>query len=81
MPTVLRWKGYRFFFFSNEGDPSEPLHVHVRKGTSVAKYWLEPRIGLAQSYGMAPHELNALQKVVERNAEGIIHAWQEHFGD
>lgn len=50
MPTVLRWKGYRFFFFSNEGDPSEPLHVHVRKDRSAAKYWLEPTVCLAQSY-------------------------------
>lgn len=54
--------------------------MHVRKGTSVAKYWLEATICLAQSYGMTPHELNALQKVVEKNAEAIIHAWHEHFG-
>ncbi len=37
MPTVLRWKAYKFFFFSNEGDPTEPLHIHVRKGGNVAK--------------------------------------------
>jgi uncharacterized protein DUF4160 len=29
MPTILRWKGFRFFFFSNEGD--EPPHVHAEK--------------------------------------------------
>ena len=28
MPTVLRWEGYRAFFYSNEG--SEPPHLHVR---------------------------------------------------
>ncbi len=32
MPVVFRYKGYRFFFFSNEGDPLEPMHVHVRRG-------------------------------------------------
>jgi len=29
MPLVFRWKGYRFHFFSNEGDPREPVHIHV----------------------------------------------------
>jgi hypothetical protein len=30
MPTVLRVKGYRFFFFSNEG--AEPPHIHIEYG-------------------------------------------------
>ena len=30
MPTVLRWNGYRFYFFSNER--GEPAHMHVDKG-------------------------------------------------
>ncbi len=30
MPTVLLINGYRFFFFSNEGN--EPRHIHVEKG-------------------------------------------------
>ena len=29
MPTVLRIEGFRFFFFSDEHDPS---HIHVEKG-------------------------------------------------
>jgi hypothetical protein len=29
MPVVLRYKGFRFFFYSNEGSPREPVHVHV----------------------------------------------------
>ncbi len=80
MPTVLRWKGYRFFFYSNEGDPSEPLHVHVRKGGRVSKFWIEPTVFLAETYGMKPHELSALQKVIEDHAEAIKRAWDRHFG-
>jgi type IV secretory pathway component VirB8 len=81
MPTILRWKGYRFFFFSNEGDPFEPLHVHVRKDTSVAKFWLEPYVRLAESYGIKPHELNKLQKIIERNTGQIKRAWYEYFSE
>lgn len=29
MPTILLWRGHRFFFYSNEG--SEPPHVHVAR--------------------------------------------------
>lgn len=81
MPTVLRWKGYRFFFYSNEGDPSEPVHVHIRKERNVAKFWLEPSVILSDSYGMSSQEFNKLQKVVEKNAKLIKRAWHEYFGD
>ncbi len=29
MPVVFRWEGIRFYFFSNEGDPREPVHIHA----------------------------------------------------
>ena len=48
MPTVLRDAGYRFFFYSDEGDPLEPPHVHVTAGEGVAKFWLDP-VALAGS--------------------------------
>lgn len=38
MPTLLRWNGYRFFFYAADGD--EPPHVHVAKGEHEAKVWL-----------------------------------------
>jgi len=81
MPTILRYKGYRFFFFSNEGDPKEPLHIHVRKDKRVAKFWLEPAVSLAESYRMKSHELSELQKVVEKNVKMIKRAWYEYFSD
>ena len=37
MPTVFRIDGFRFFFYSNEGNPREPVHVHVRKAGAEAK--------------------------------------------
>jgi len=32
MPVILRVEGFKFFFYSNEGVPPEPTHIHVRKG-------------------------------------------------
>ncbi|MGF6267191.1 hypothetical protein OKW49_008185 [Paraburkholderia youngii] len=30
MPVVFRYNGIRFFFYSNEGDPREPVHIHAQ---------------------------------------------------
>ena len=80
MPTIFRYKGYRFFFYSNEGDPQEPLHVHVQKGESVAKFWLEPHVSLAESYGISSSDLRRINRVVKDNELLIKEAWHEYFG-
>jgi Domain of unknown function (DUF4160) len=79
MPVVFRYKGYSFFFFSNEGDPLEPLHIHVRRGEATAKFWLSPQISLAESYGMNAAELRELMQVAEKKKELIERYWNEHF--
>jgi hypothetical protein len=47
MPEVSRDRGFRFFFYSNEGDPREPVHVHIERDRCEAKFWLRPEILLA----------------------------------
>jgi len=79
MPIVLRYKGYRFFFFSNEGNPLEPAHVHVRSGARVAKYWIDPEIMLADSYDMNPSELKEIENVVRENQSLMMEAWNDNF--
>ena len=79
MPVVFRHKGYRFFFYSNEGDPREPLHIHVRKGEAVAKFRLVPEVCLAESYAMSSSELRELITVIEENRDAIERYWYEHF--
>ncbi len=80
MPVIFRDKGYRFFFFSNEGNPLEPCHIHVRKGGAVAKIWLVPEIRLAEAYDMSSAELRKLLLVVKQNQELIKRKWNEYFG-
>jgi hypothetical protein len=41
VPTILITSGYRFFFFSLEGQ--EPPHVHVEQAERYAKVWLGPQ--------------------------------------
>lgn len=49
MPTVLKIHGFRFFFFSNEGN--EPIHIHIEKADCYAKFWLDPIVNVA-NYGL-----------------------------
>lgn len=80
MPIVFRHRGYRFFFYSNEGDPLEPLHIHVRKDTAVAKFWLSPIPAVASSYGFSSQELRHLLDVAVQHKAKIERYWDEHFG-
>ena len=73
MPTVLRWNGYRFYFFSNERN--EPPHMHIDNGGRSAKFWLSP-VELAANFGYPDHELNRL-KMIELQTE-FLRAWNEH---
>lgn len=80
MPVVLRHKGYKFFFYSNEGDPREEPHVHVRAGAATAKFWLRPDVVLDSSYGMSGPELNELARFVRDHRATFERAWHEFFG-
>jgi hypothetical protein len=47
MPVVFRHHGFRFFFYSNEGNPREPVHIHVEQAETEAKFWLLPFLHVA----------------------------------
>src|SRR2546422_7619486 len=76
MPTLLRVEGFRFFFFSNEGQ--EPPHVHVSKGDGVAKLWLVP-IELAYASGLTPAELRRGRGLTREHAAPLLGRGHEVF--
>lgn len=51
----------------------------MRKGDTVAKFWLEPEPGVARAYGMSAHELHELLDVAVEHKEEIKRYWNEHF--
>ena len=82
MPVVFRYRGFRFFFYSNEGSPREPLHVHVhvRSGSGEAKVWLDPQVQVASSFGFDAGTLRELVEVTQTNRVLIERTSHEHFG-
>jgi len=79
MPVVFRYKGFRFFFYSNVGSPREPVHAHVRSGSSEAKLWLEPQVQVACSLGFDAGTLRELVEVAQSNRVLIERTWHEYF--
>ena len=77
MPVVFLLQGFKFFFFSNEGDPLEPVHIHVRKERNLAKFWLGPDVQLSASYGPSAVELNKIRKIIDNRRSEIEDAWNE----
>lgn len=73
MPTVLRVRGYRFFFYMQEG--REPAHIHVESAGSEAKFWLSP-IVLAVNRGFADHELRRIEAIIADHRGVLQDAWQ-----
>ena len=75
-PTVLRVRGFRFYFFSRE----EPrAHVHVQHAEGEAKFWIDPAVELHANYGLKPKQIAEAGKLVEEHLNEIRHAWAKHF--
>jgi hypothetical protein len=80
MPVVFRHQGFRFHFFSNEGNPREPPHVHVLNNNIDAKFWLRPDVVVAYNDGFNARTLRELTEIIERRRNEIEQAWNDFFG-
>lgn len=76
-PTILREKGYRFFFFSREGSR---MHVHIICPDGEAKYWLEPEIELARNHKLSRVQLKEIENLIEVHYDEFKNAWKKHLG-
>ena len=81
MPKVFEWRGFRFHFYSYEGNPREPVHIYVAKAGAEAKFWLYPEVRLVSSSNLTPLEIRRLEKVIKDKRQLIGEAWNEHFSD
>ncbi|GAB3895191.1 DUF4160 domain-containing protein [Larkinella knui] len=75
MPTIWIQDGFRFFFFSNE---HEPLHVHIEKGDSAAKFNLIP-VALVKNEGMKSKDLKKAEAIIVERQQEFITKWKSYF--
>ena len=79
MPVVLRLDGFQFLFYANEGNPREPVHIHVRTGRDEAKFWLSPTVRLAYNRGLRVAMLGRVELMVEDHRAELERAWNDFF--
>ena len=76
MPTIFKFFGMQFYFWSNE---HEHVHIHVRKGRCLAKFVIEPDIDLVENKGFKPQELRLAENIIEENKDVIVTNWKTYF--
>ena len=79
MPKIYEQNGFRFFFYSAEGD--EPCHVHVKKGEGDGKIWLEPELKEEYLVDFKSQEKKQIRKIVQEQQDYFIQRWYEYFED
>jgi hypothetical protein len=54
--------------------------VHVEGVTGEAKFWLDPKIELAENHGLGLRLIRRALRLIEEREDEIRAAWTEHFG-
>lgn len=76
-PTIFRAGGFRFYFFSRE---ETRMHVHVYCERGEAKFWLDPKVELAQNFGLVARQIRVAKNLIEEHDDEIRNSWKKHFG-
>lgn len=87
MPQELRIGPYSVYFWSNENEPLEPVHVHISEGkasSTATKVWITSTgktLLCNNDSGIPDRILRRLMKVIEANSGKIVEDWEKHFGE
>lgn len=85
MPQVFKIAGYVFYFWVNESDPLEPVHIHVAKGAptpNATKIWITKsgKCLLCNNNSKIPEkQLRVFMQVIEARNKSILDLWYATF--
>lgn len=85
MPQLFKVGSYVIYFWINESNPLEQVHVHiaqVRPGPDATKIWItrSGRCLLQNNNSHIPErELRYLIKIIEGRSASIINKWNDTF--
>ena len=87
MPQVFKIDGYTVYFWSNEGEPLEPIHVHDAEGRprkDGTKIWITAS-GKAfvteWKDDIAVKAQKNILRMIEANSKYIVNKWVNQFGE
>ena len=86
MPQIFKVGSYTIFFWMNESNPLEPIHVHATKGVpsqNATKIWITKhgKCLLCNNNSRIPRKtLNTIIKIIEAQSDNIIQFCLSTFG-
>ena len=87
MPQIFKVGGYVIYFWINENNPLEPIHVHVSEGKpspDATKIWItrSGRCLLQNNHSNIPEkQLRTIMRIIESRSFEVIRKWKEAFGE
>lgn len=87
MPQVFKIGSYWVYFWANENEPLEPVHVHVAKGApraNATKIWITKAgkcLMVNNNSEIDERTLNNIMRIIEARSSEIIAKWQTFFGE
>jgi hypothetical protein len=87
MPRVFKFGAYWVYFWTNEGKPTEPIHVHISEGNpseNSTKIWITKagKCFLCNNNSNIPkHILRNLMRMIEARNIDVKNKWYEYFGE
>lgn len=87
MPQIFKIGSYWVFFWANESDPLQPIHVHVCEGApnaNATKIWITKagKCYLCHNNSRIPERtLRNIMKIIEARSAEVIQKWRDFFGE
>ena len=87
MPQIFKVGAYWVYFWANESDPLEPIHVHIAEGKPTAnatKVWITQtgKCLLCHNKSNIPSvTLRNIMRVIEARSADVIQKWKLYFSE
>ena len=87
MPQVFKIGAYWVYFWANENEPLEPVHVHIAEGAPVAnatKVWITKSgkcLRCNNNSRIPENVLRNIIRIIEARSGEVVQKWTEFFGE
>ncbi len=86
MPQIFKIGAYVVYFWANEGEPLEPVHVHINEGVPsqhATKVWITKSgkcILCNNSSQIKKNVLRNIMDIIEARSSDVINKWYNFYG-
>ncbi|MDO5327818.1 MAG: DUF4160 domain-containing protein [Clostridia bacterium] len=87
MPQIFKIGSYWVFFWANENEPLEPVHVHVAQGAprpNAPKVWITSRgkcVPAGKQTEIPDRVFRNIMAIIEARSDEVIAKWKDFFGE